>query len=89
MTFEWDDKKDASNIEKHGLSFDDAIKIFLDPKRKVLVDDRFNYGEERLIATGYMDGRLVVVIYTKKESVVRIISARKANKREQRKHGNR
>ena len=89
MNFEWDDEKAASNIEKHGLDFEDAIRIFADDHRLVTVDDRVDYGEERLVATGYIHNRLCVVVYTEQEDVIRIISARKANEREQKKHGNR
>lgn len=89
MIFEWDDKKAVANVEKHGLSFDNAIRIFADDKRRSVVDDRFDYGEERLITMGRIDGRLSVVVYTEKEDIIRIISARKANKKEQKKYGNR
>jgi uncharacterized protein len=89
MIFEWDDKKDTANIIKHGFSFEDAIRIFADDRRIVAVDNRIDYGEERLVTTGYINSRLCVVVYTEQGDIIRIISARKANEREKKKHGNR
>ena len=86
MNFEWDDKKEATNRAKHGLGFEQAIAIFADTERIVDVDSRSNYGEERLITTGYIQGRLCVVVYTEHKNVLRLISARKANVREQKYH---
>ena len=88
LEFEWDDDKETANIRKHGLSFDDAIRIFKDASRATVIDNRFDYGEERLVTTGLIRERLCVVVYTKNNQTIRIISARKANKRERKKHGN-
>jgi uncharacterized DUF497 family protein len=89
MNFEWDDEKAATNLAKHGLSFEQAIGVFADAERVVAMDERRDYGEERLITTGYIHGRLCVVVYTEQNSVIRIISARKANSREQKRHEHR
>ena len=86
MEFEWDDDKNKANIKKHGLAFDDAIRIFADRQRISNIDNRFEYGEDRFITIGYIQERLCVVVYTQNNDVIRIISARKANKREQRDH---
>ena len=87
MEFEWDDTKAENNFTKHQVRFEVAVKVFFDENRLVTIDDRVAYGEERRIVFGNIDGRLYVVVYTERPPVIRIISARKANKREQRKYG--
>jgi uncharacterized protein len=57
MKFEWDHQKNASNIAKHELDFEDAPRIFNLPLR-ITLDDRQNYGEERWIGLGMLDGRI-------------------------------
>jgi uncharacterized DUF497 family protein len=82
MNFEWDDKKDQSNIKKHGVSFGQAISIF---SGIVLSceDNRHDYGEVREISTGETNGQIVLaVIHTDRNEVTRIISARIANRAE-------
>jgi uncharacterized DUF497 family protein len=84
MEFEWDDDKNKSNIEKHGLSFEIAPLVFggfyLSKS-----DDRKNYGEPRRCAMGTLgpEGRVVIVAYTVRQDKMRVISMRKANNREQ------
>jgi uncharacterized protein len=80
--FQWDTVKAATNLEKHGVSFDYATAVFLDPHRQDGRDTRHNYGEERRITVGVIDGRVYVVAYTRRRAAVRLISARKANARE-------
>lgn len=89
MKFEWDADKAQINLEKHKLRFEVAAKVFLDPDRSQVVDDRFDYGEERFVTYGRVDGRLFVVVFTQDEATqtIRMISARKANQRERRRHG--
>ncbi len=89
MNFEWDQAKAETNIEKHGIRFEVAAKVFLDPDRKTAADLRFDYGEERFITVGRIDDRLYVVVFTENKvtATIRIISARKANARERRRHG--
>ena len=83
MNFEWDEDKRLSNIAKHGVIFEKAIEIFLDEKRLIIPDNRFDYGENRFISIGEIQTRVHVVIYIEKiGNTIRIISARKANKRE-------
>ena len=78
MKFEWDERKNEVNIDKHGFDFSDAYRIF-DLPMAVEIDRRDDYGEDRWIGTGILDGRVVVVIYTEPDGeTVRIISLRKA-----------
>lgn len=91
MDFEWDDLKNESNIAKHGISFSMAATVFDDPFIIEVIDNRIDYGEERWIAIGELnvDGVVVcvaVVVWTNRDRSVRIISARKANKREVRRY---
>jgi uncharacterized protein len=85
VQFEWDNQKEKSNLEKHSISFHDAKKVF-ESVRFTLVDTRMDYGEERIVTTGLIDKRLCVVVYTKRNDIIRIISARRANEREQRRY---
>jgi uncharacterized protein len=82
MEFAWDESKQVSNLHKHGIDFSDVPEIF----RRAIVtveDDRFNYGEERFVTFGMLQGRVVAVVHTESENYIRIISARKATKNEQ------
>jgi len=82
MNFEWDENKRIFNIEKHALDFADAFELWSLPMVQ-LEDRRFNYEENRFIALGLLKNRVVVCVYTIRESaVIRIISFRKANSRE-------
>lgn len=88
MQFEWDSDKAAANVSRHGVSFELAMLVFLDDGRLIKLDEHFDYGEERIITMGHVDNRLHVVVYTQANDTIRIISARKANKREQRRYAN-
>jgi uncharacterized protein len=81
MKFEWNENKNLINCEKHGLNFEDAELIFT-TKTVIFKDDRKDYGEERFIMLGDLKNRVVVVVYTQRDLVIRIISMRKANERE-------
>ena len=85
MEFEWDENKRQSNLSKHGIDFIDAAKIF---NRPVLerVDNRYDYEETRIIALGEVNGVVLFVVYTWRGEVRRIISARRATKRERNKY---
>ena len=85
MKFEWDEQKNRINIEKLGISFEDAKALFEDV-RITAVDTRQSYGEIRNISLGTIYGRICVVVYTERKGVTRIISARKANQRERRQY---
>jgi len=80
--FEWDEAKRAANMEKHGVDFRD-IERFKWTASIAGPDRRMSYGELRILAFGPLDGRLHAVVYTRRGPVRRIISLRKANRREQ------
>ena len=82
MRFEWDEAKRESNILKHGIDFIDVEKVF-EGQTVTILDDRFDYEEERFITLGLLDGRVVVLVHIEAEDVIRIISARKATKNEE------
>ena len=82
MEFEWDEAKNSACFERRGFDFAYAAQAFLDPQRIVAQDRRRDYGEDRCQLLGTVDGRVYVVVYTVRNSAVRIISARKANRRE-------
>ena len=81
MRYEWDEGKNAANRAKHGLDFSEAEAFCWDTALET-VDDRADYGEKRWIALGLIGVRVHVMIYTKRVENIRIISLRKANKRE-------
>jgi hypothetical protein len=81
MKYEWDDTKNRSNFIKHGLRFEDAEQVF-SGHCVTFIDDRFDYGEERLLTLGLLAGRLVVIAHAPRDEGTRIISMRKGNKRE-------
>lgn len=82
VRFEWDEAKRAANIARHGIDFLDLPEIFTGPML-IGPDDRKDYGEVRKIGFGFIRGRLMTVVFTERGKVTRIISARKANKREE------
>lgn len=83
INFQWDENKRHLNLIKHGLDFEDAKEIFTDDAF-FIEDNRKDYGEKRYILFGLLHKRVVIVVFTKCEKdTVRIISIRKANKREQ------
>lgn len=86
MQFEFDNAKSASNLQKHGIDLRDAADVFRDPHRLDLADRRKDYGEERRIVIGALESRTLVVVYTPRADVIRLISARKTNEREQQKY---
>lgn len=83
MQYEWDEGKRRRNIEKHGVDFTDIIHFQWDDALEA-VDDRFDYGEKRINAVGFLGTRLVVVTYVERGDVIRVISLRKATKTEER-----
>ncbi len=77
--FEWDAKKAALNLRKHGISFSFAARVFLDDHRIERLDDHEDYGENRFVVIGLINGAEIVVVYALREDAIRIISARKAD----------
>jgi uncharacterized DUF497 family protein len=84
--FEWNERKAASNLRRHKISFDTARRVFQDLFALVEQDLSEDYGEDRFLATGMIDSTLVTVVYTERGESIRIISARKANSHERRKY---
>jgi uncharacterized protein len=83
MIYEWDNVKNRTNARKHGLDFADAEQALTGPC-VTFVDDRFEYGEERLVSLGLLSGHVVVIAHAPRaEDKTQIISMRKANRREQ------
>ena len=84
--FEWDDEKNRTNIEKHGVSFETASRIF-EGVTLTVTDERFEYGEVREISIGLVDGiAYLTVVHTDRESKIRIISARPAKRVERKRY---
>ena len=87
MRYEWDESKSKRNIEKHGVSFYEATTVFYDSDALTFVDDRFSYSEVRFITIGEAwltdeAALVVVVVHTDRAGTTRIISARKASRKE-------
>ena len=80
MEFDWNPAKCAKNIAERGIDFADVVVAFADPMKKVAKDDRKDYGEERFNMLAK------VVTFTERGKMTWIISARKANQREQRRY---
>ena len=81
--FSWDETKRRSNIRKHGIDFTDAEKIFRG-FTLTAEDDREAYGEQRFSTLGLLQDQVVAVTHTERAGFIRIISIRKATKREAR-----
>ncbi len=76
--FEWDSKKAAGNLKKHGVSFEQAALAFEDAFALIEQEDSEDYGEDRFILIGRVLGGVVTVVYTERSGCIRIISAREA-----------
>jgi uncharacterized DUF497 family protein len=76
MNFEWDDKKDLENVEKHGLSFYEAQEAFFDEKRVILLDAKHSSTEKRYFCIGETaTGGIATVRFTLRSGRIRIIGA--------------
>lgn len=84
LTFEWDPVKDTTNLRKHGVSFSEAKTVFTDEFARLIADPDHSDDEDRFLLLGTsINSRLLVVCHCiREEEVIRIISARKADKRE-------
>ena len=82
MKFEWDETKSEACFAERGFDFAYVVRAFLDPNRVVNSDVRWAYGEDRYQLLGGIEGRVFFVAYTLRDQTIRIISARKANRRE-------
>lgn len=83
--FEWDPRKNRSNLRKHGIDFRDAILAFDTPYLEG-PDDRHDYGEERMIVYGRMGPHVIALVYVWRRGRRRVITARKATTAETRKY---
>jgi uncharacterized protein len=83
VEFEWDEAKRLANLDKHGIDFIDVPEVF-DGDIVTVEDDRYGYGEQRFISFGLLQRRIVAIVHTDRGESIRIISARKATKYEQR-----
>jgi uncharacterized DUF497 family protein len=84
MGYEWDGTKRQRNVRRYGLDFLDVLPCFADPQRLTEEDARRDYGERRFHLLCLLRGHLYHVTFTERGENIRIISARRANKREQR-----
>ena len=91
LKFEWDEKKNKTNIEKHGISFEEAASVFSDDEALIILDEEHSQKEERFMLIGFSyKANLLVVChcYRENETTIRIISARKANANERKEYVN-
>lgn len=86
---EWDAAKSERCERDRGFNFEYAAQALWDPSRLVREDKRFNYGEQRFQLIGKIEDRVFVLVYALRSQTTRIISARKANKREVKRYENR
>jgi uncharacterized DUF497 family protein len=85
LGFEWDADKASKNVEKHQVSFEEAATVFDDPMFITFIDDEHSLDEERYITIGLSSrGRLVILAHAERKDHIRIISARRATKKEER-----
>jgi len=82
MRFEWDDVKAKINLKIHGVSFDEASEVFFDPNAIEGFDSEHSAAEDRFYIIGFSSRRLLYVVYAERleKNVIRIISARKAER---------
>lgn len=79
MRFEWDEKKRQINVQRHGIDFVDIQEVF-EFETYTQLDERFDYGEIRFLTIGFANGRIITISHTENDGLIRIISARKAEK---------
>ena len=87
LSFEWDPRKSAANKRKHGVSFEEAQTVFYDDQALLIEDPDDEYDEDRFVLLGLSAALRTLVVchcYREDDSVIRIISARKADRQERR-----
>ena len=85
MQFEWDEAKAEANVAKHSIAFDEAMTCFFDPRQIAFYDPDHSDDEDRELLIGHsVRGRLLIVSYTLRGKIARLISARRATRREAR-----
>ena len=89
MEFVWDDQKAEDNQKKHRVSFEEAQTVFYDPEARLIYDPDHSQDEDRFILLGLSSALRILIVchcYRENDQVIRIISARKANRNEQRQY---
>ncbi len=89
LEFSWDELKAQTNIKKHGISFEEAESAFYDQNAIVIYDPDHSQQEDRFILLGMSDYSRILIVchcYRENDTIIRIISARKANKSEQKQY---
>jgi hypothetical protein len=85
LGFEWDEDKAASNQKKHRVSFEEAATVFADPLAAIFADEVHSEEEQREIIVGHSaEDQLLLVCFTERAGAIRILSARRATKKERR-----
>lgn len=87
LDFEWDERKARANFDKHRIDFDEAITVFYDENARVIFDPDHSFQEDRYLILGMSDISqilLVCHVYRRNDEVIRIISARRATRQEER-----
>jgi len=90
LNFTWDEQKETANRQKHGVSFDEARTVFFDEHARLIADPDSSDDEERFIILGYSERLKLLVVchcYRENDSIIRIISARKATRPETKTYG--
>jgi uncharacterized DUF497 family protein len=83
LQFDWDPTKAAANVRNHGISFEEAATVFSDPLAAIFDDEEHSITEVREIIVGHSTAnRLLLVSFTERSGIIRIISARRATRRE-------
>ena len=92
LSFEWDQRKNTTNKRKHGISFEEAQTVFSDDHALIIADPDASDEEDRFVLLGLSSALRMLVVchcYRRKDAVIRIISARKADRQEQRQYTDR
>jgi uncharacterized protein len=83
LRFVWDDNKARTNFKSHGVSFDEAKAVFIDPLARIFDDETHSIYEKREIIVGHsLNNRVLLVCFTERGDAIRVISAREATKKE-------
>ncbi len=85
MKFEWDEEKRLINLKRHGIDFADVMEVF-DYETATEIDERFDYGEIRFSTLGLLFGKVVVIVHTELDEIIRIISVRNGDKDDEEKY---
>jgi uncharacterized DUF497 family protein len=87
LQFSWSERKAKLNLENHGVSFEEAATVFLDPLARLYDDPDHSASESRFLLVGHsLAGQLLLVVHAEKRDTIRVISARRATSRERRRY---